>query len=232
MSGTMKMPSMEQAFAIAKASLRARNKARQDVQPARDRESAFYENGNGTPRQMAFIKKLMDGLDKNELRALDDAALYQQALDHFLGLAKNKGHVGNLDDQAKAAAASPAKPGPTADPVDPNTITAPGGLPHDESLRRFEEKLTTAANQKKAAKVLDIPALDPDAPPAPPAPPAATEAAPAEKPKRGRPKAAAAKADAPPAPPAVGGLPDDDEEDLRPAFLRQSEEDRKAEAVH
>lgn len=138
---------------------------------------------------------------------------------------RSRGHAGDLVEMANVAASE------DEDEVDPNTITAPGGLPHDESLARFEANLTQGANRKKGAKLLDIPALDPDAPPP------ATEAAPAEKPKRGRPSkaAAAAKADAapPPQPAAVGGLPDDDEEDLRPAFLRQREEERKAaEPVH
>ena len=192
-----------------------------------ERVKAQVENGNLHKAAFSQAAAIYRKMRNNELKAKEHVAHLRHYIDLIEEEMYQKGHTGNLDDQAKAAA-SAAKDDPSPEPVDPNTITAPGGLPHDESLRRFEENLTKAANQKKASKVLDIPALDPDAPPA-------TDAAPAEKPKRGRPsKAAAAKPEAsPPEPPAVGGLPDDDEEDIRPAFLRQREEEREsAEPVH
>lgn len=230
----IRLPSAAQVKALLKEGARVKERVGEIAGAYGDRVKSAIENGNLHGAAFGKAKSISNKARLNELAALEQIAHLRVYLDWIEEDIRNKGHVGNLDDQAKAAASGEAKTEPAPEPVDPNTITAPGGLPHDESLRRFEESLTKAANQKKASKVLDIPALDPDAPPAPPAPPAATEAAPVEKPKRGRPKAAAAKADAPPAPPpaAVGGLPDDDEEDLRPAFLRQREEERKSEAVH
>ncbi|KUL93454.1 hypothetical protein DK26_23325 [Bosea sp. WAO] len=153
----------------------------------------------------------------NEIKAKEHLAHLKFYIEIIEQDWENKGHVGNLDDQAKAAAASSAKLEPA--PVDANTVTAPGGVPLADAQKMFEGTKAIADNRRAASKALEIPALDPDAPPAPPAAPATTEAAPADKPKRGRSgKAAAAKADAAPPPPpaAVGGLPDDDEEDLKP----------------
>lgn len=176
-----------------------------------ERVKTQVENGNLHNAAFGQAAAIYRKMRNNELKAKEHVAHLRHYIDLIEEEMYQKGHTGNLDDQAKAAATTETK---AAAPVDPNTVTAPGGLPHDESLVRFEANLTKAANQKKAAKVLEIPALDPDAPPAPPAPPAAAEAAaPAEKPKRGRTKAAATKADAaPPPPPAIGGLSDDDEE--------------------
>lgn len=75
----MRMPSMEQAFALAKRAVSARNKANDDYQPVKDQEASFYENGSGNPKQQAMIKRLIKARDKNEMAALQEAALYEQA---------------------------------------------------------------------------------------------------------------------------------------------------------
>lgn len=175
-----------------------------------ERVKAQVENGNLHNAAFGQAAAIYRKMRNNELKAKEHLA----HLRHYIELIEEemyqKGHTGNLDDQAKAAAAGEGDPVPE---------TAPGGVPLADAQKMFEGTKAIADNRKAAAKKLDIPALDPDAAPAPPAPPAAAEAAPAEKPKRGRPsKAAAAKTEAePPAPAAVGGLPDDDDEDQKPS---------------
>ncbi|MGO4738617.1 hypothetical protein AB4099_18865 [Bosea sp. 2KB_26] len=183
---------------------------------SKERKKSFYEVGNGNPKSMALLEMLLKIHGNNEIRADDTAAHCQQALDIYREVTKDKGHVGNLADMANQTAGhDEGEQGDRAavEP-DPNLNTAPGGLPHDESLKRFEANLTEAANRKKAAKALDLPTVDPSA---------------VEKPRRGR----KAKADepgeattvaSPPPPPPAGE--DDDDADLRPAFLRRQEEER------
>ncbi|KPH79346.1 hypothetical protein AE618_18790 [Bosea vaviloviae] len=202
-------------LAIARESLRAKDKATQLHAPVKDRKKSFYEAGNGNPKAMALLESLLKIHGNNEIRALDTAAHCQQALEIFMEEVGEKGHVGNLADMANAAAEGDEGEGdPAGAEPDPNLNTAPGGLPHDESLKRFEANLTQSANRKKAGKALDIPAL----------------ADGAGKPTRSGKKAATTEADtteasAPPPPPG-------DEDDLRPAFLRRKDEEREAAAVH
>lgn len=211
---TMKMPSMQQAFAIARSSLNARNKARQDVQPTKDSESTFYETGNGNPKQLRFIKQLLDANDKNELRAQDEAALYQQALDHFREITKDKGHVGDIDRMARAAAESDGD-ADRQDAQEPSGCdlnaapTAEGGIPLGDALKQFEATAEIKKRRPKARKALDLPEDGSAAVTADAAPPAPVDD------------------DVPAAPPA-----DDFEEDIRPAFLRAREEERESGSVH
>lgn len=202
---TMKMPSMQQAFAIARSSLNARNKARQDVQPTKDRESTFYETGNGNPKQLRFIKQLLDANDKNELRAQDEAALYQQALDHFREITKDKGHVGNLADMAESAAADDGEDTP------------------QETAAEAANRIFTEQNRAAAGETLDLENLKADA-----------TAEPAKPKGRGRKKAVEAQADEAPPAPVDDDVPpapssEDFDEDIRPAFLRAREEERASE---
>lgn len=203
---TMKMPSMQQAFAIARSSLNARNKARQDVQPTKDRESTFYETGNGNPKQLRFIKQLLDANDKNELRAQDEAALYQQALDHFREITKDKGHVGNLADMAERSSDNDGEDTP------------------QETAAEAANRIFTEQNRVAAGEALDLDNLKSDAP------------AETSKPKGrgGRKKAAETQAEAAPPAPVDDEVPpapssDDFDEDIRPAFLRAREEERASE---
>lgn len=225
----IRLPTATQVKALLKEGARVKERVGEIAGTYGDRVKSAIENGNLHGAAFGKAKSIFNKGRTNELAALEQIHHLRVYLDWIEEDISNKGHVGNLDDQAKSAAAGEAKaeeaPAPAAE-------TAPGGVPLDDAQKMFEGTKAIAANRKAASKALEIPALDPDAPPAPPA----AEAAPAEKPKRGRPAkgAAAAKADAAPPPPpaAVGGLPDDDEEDLRPAFLKAKDDERKAAAVH
>lgn len=224
----IRLPSAAQVKSLLKEGARVKERVGEIAGTYGDRVKSAIENGNLHGAAFGKAKSIFNKGRTNELAALEQIAHLRVYLDWIEEDISNKGHTGNLADMANTAADEDEGEG------DPAPETAPGGVPLADAQKMFEGTKAIADNRKAAAKKLDIPALDPDAPPAPPP---ATDAAPAEKPKRGRPSkaAAAAKADAAPPPPpaAVGGLPDDDEEDLRPAFLRQREEERKtAEPVH
>lgn len=187
----LRMPSMEQAFALAKRAVKARNKAIDDYQPVKDQEAAFYENGNGNPKQQALIKRLIKARDKNEMAALQEAALYEQAIEYFVNDTRSRGHVGDFVEMA-------ARPGADAEPQSAAAAAA-------EAFER--EDAETEANRAAARAALDLPEDGSAA--APPPPPVVDE-----KPKRGgrKPKAVEAVADAVPPPPPAPTLKDDDDE--------------------
>lgn len=203
MSDATKLPSPAQMLAIARESLTAKDKATMLHAPIKERKKSFYEVGNGNPKAMALLESLLKIHSNNEIRADDTAAHCQQALDIFREHTKDKGHVANLVDMAKAAAdGDEGEKGEGADAAEPDLNDAPtanGGVPLGDAQKQFEATAEVAKNRRAARKKLDLPEDG----------------------------SAAVTADAAPPPPPAG----DDEPDLRPAFLRRKEEERAA-AVH
>lgn len=197
----MRMPSMEQAFALAKRAFAARNKANDMYQPVKDQEAAFYENGNGNPKQQALIKRLVKARDKNEIAALQEAALYEQAIEYFIRDTRSRGHAGDLVEMANGE----DEECDDAAPAEPQSAAAAA-----EAIFKKQDA-ETEANQAAFREKFDIPAEGVEAP---------AEAV-EDKPKRGR-KAktpeAITEAAPPPPPPA---LKDDDEEEPSPTPRRQ-----------
>jgi len=203
---------------VVKALFIANNKAKEETASINgtygDRIKTQIEVGNLHGPSFRHAASIFRKAQNNELKAKEHVAHLRFLLDLLDEEFENAGHTGDLDRMSKAAAAKDAEADEAGKP-DPNLVTAPGGLPHDESLARFEANLSAAANRKKAAKALDLPAV----------------ADGADKPKRGGKKAAAeapavddsAAALPPPPPPEEEGEPD-----LRPAFLRRREEERDA----
>lgn len=207
---------------VVKALFVANNKAKEETSSINgtygDRVKTQIELGNLHGPSFRHAASIFRKAKNNELKAREHVAHLRFLLDLLDEEFENKGHTGDLDRMSKAAAQKDAEGEGEEEggEPDPNLNTAPGGLPHDESLKRFEANLTQSANRKKAGKALDIPAL----------------ADGAGKPTRSGKKAAAAateddttEASAPPPPPG-------DEDDLRPAFLRRKDEEREAAAVH
>lgn len=207
MSESTKLPNPQQMLGIAKESLRAKDKATQLHTPIKDKKKSFYEVGNGNPKAMSLLESLLKIHGNNEIRALDTAAHCQQAIEVFLTEVREKGHVANLDDLAKQAAE-----GDDDDTEDTGLNAAPtaeGGVPLGDALAQFEGTKEVAARRRAARKGLDLPQDGSAAVTAEAAPPAPIND------------------DAPPAP-----APDDFEEDnIRPAFLRQREKEREEEKV-
>lgn len=187
-----KLPSGEQSIAIARQSLIAKDKARQIMQPVKDRKKAFYENGSGNAIAQSLLEKLLHIAGDNELRADDTAAACEHAIEIYRNQKPENRHYGNLADMANAA--EPA----------PQTAASAAA----ESFAK--EDAEVEANRAEFREKFDIPAEGVEAPA-----PEAVE----DKPKRGR-KAKtpeAAEAAPPPPPPA---LKDDDEEEPSPTPRR------------
>lgn len=215
---------------VVKALFVANNKAKEETASINgtygDRIKTQIEVGNLHGPSFRHAASIFRKAQNNELKAKEHVAHLRFLLDLLDEELENAGHVGDLDRMSKAAAKDDEDEGDEPGEPDPNLNTAPGGLPHDESLARFEANLSKSANLAKAGKALDLPAL--------------TEAA--AKPKRSSKKAPATpeakladkylaaqeqrlgKLDETPP-------PSDGEEDLRPAFLRRKDEEREA-AVH
>ncbi len=188
-----KLPSGEQSIAIARQSLAAKDKARQLMQPVKDRKKAFYENGRGNAMAQSLLEKLLHIAGDNELRADDAAAACEHAIEIYRNQKPENRHYGNLADMANSAEPEPQSAASAA----------------AEAFAAEDEEL--AASRAETRKALD---LNPDGSSALP-PPEAVEG----KPKRGR-KAKtpeAVEAAPPPPPPA---LKDDDEEEPSPTPRR------------
>lgn len=138
-----KLPNFKQMLAIAQASTDAKIKAIDLQQPSRDREKAFYENGNGSPVAMGLLKKLLKMRGQSELKADDALAHIQFVTDELQRLWKEKGHAGNLDDMARKVSPVDAVKG-MAEPPAPTSGT--GALSPQEALEAFRK------NEHKAPK--------------------------------------------------------------------------------
>lgn len=199
MSEPTKLPSAEQSIAIARQSLIAKDKARQIMQPVKDRKKAFYENGCGNAMAQSLLEKLMHIAGDNELRADDTAAACEHAIEIYRNQKPEGRHYGNLADMANSQ------------PYQGEPETAASAA----AAAFARQDAETEANRAAAREALE---LNTDGSSAlPPAPPEAVE----DKPKRGR-KAKTPEATteaAPPPPPPT--LKDDDEEEPSPTPRRQ-----------
>lgn len=157
MSEATKLPSAAQMLAIARESLNAKDKATQLHAPVKDRKKSFYEVGNGNPKAMSLLESLLKIHGNNEIRALDTAAHCQQALEIFLNEVREKGHVANLDDMARAGADDDAGDDADAEPDLNDAPTANGGVPLGDALAQFEATAEIKKNRRAARKKLDLP---------------------------------------------------------------------------
>lgn len=140
----------------------------------------------------------------NELKAKEHLYHLRAYLDWVEEDLVNKGHVGNLVEMAKESDASEE----TEDAGLNAAPTAEGGVPLGDALAQFEGTKEVAARRRAGRKKLDLPEDG-------------SAAVTAE--------AAVPNDDVPPAP-----SPDDFGDDIRPAFLRQKEQEREADqaSVH